>query len=219
LQRNPLRILDSKDEGDRALIANAPRMAEYLTVAAREYFKTVLGGLAGLGLPAQVNERIVRGLDYYNHTVFEFTTDQLGTQGSVIAGGRYDGLIELMGGPATPGVGWGAGIDRLMMLIADTPPAIKPIAVVPMGELAEAEALKLTQRLRAAKFHVELGYKGNLAKRMKKADKLGAVVALILGDTELAKGVVMLKDLKTGEQREVPLSELERALAPYHDTH
>lgn len=219
LVRNPLRIIDSKDEGDRHIIADAPRMQNHLTPHAQSYFNSVLEGLAALGLEAHRNERIVRGLDYYNHTVFEFTTELLGAQSAVIAGGRYDGLVELMGGPATAGIGWAAGMERLLMLLGTLPKDVPPIAVVPLGEQAELEALKLTQKLRHVGFSVELGYKGNLAKRMKKADKLGATAAIIIGEMELSKGVVMLKNLSTGEQKEVALVELETALAPYRDRH
>ncbi|MBM3560046.1 MAG: histidine--tRNA ligase, partial [Alphaproteobacteria bacterium] len=121
LERNPLRILDSKDEGDRAVVAGAPSFADYLTPAARDFFAAVRDGLAALGIDHTVNPRLVRGLDYYCHTAFEFTTTALGAQGTVLAGGRYDGLIETMGGPATPGVGWAAGIERLAMLLAEPP--------------------------------------------------------------------------------------------------
>lgn len=220
LERNPLRILDSKDEGDRAIIASAPRMEEHLTPAAQAYFAAVLDGLGELGVEAHRNERLVRGLDYYNHTVFEFTTDQLGAQGTVLAGGRYDGLISLMGGPATAGMGWAAGVERLMALMdfathPDFPRAVRPIAVIPLGAAAEKAALTITQALRVDEFTVELGYKGNAGKRMKRADKLGARVAVILGDDELARGMVLLKDLDKGTQEEVALVNLATALAPY----
>jgi len=220
LARNPLRILDSKDEGDRAVIAGAPRMEAHLTPEARAYFAAVTEGLAGLGIVAARNERLVRGLDYYNHTVFEFTTDQLGAQGTVLAGGRYDGLIGLMGGVDTPGIGWAAGIERLAALMdfgahSAFPASVRPIAVIPMGAAAEKEALQLTQRLRAEGFTVELGYKGNLGKRMKRADKLHARAAVILGEAELAGGTATVKDLDSGTQQEVKLSALESALASY----
>jgi histidyl-tRNA synthetase len=221
LVRNPLRILDSKDEGDRKIIADAPRMQEHLTAFTKHYFTRVQEGLTALGINFAFNERLVRGLDYYNHTVFEFTTDLLGAQGTVLAGGRYDGLIELMGGPSTPGIGWAAGIERLAALVdfADRIKTARPIAVIPLGDAAEKEALKLTEQLRAGGFTVELGYKGNLGNRMKKANKVQAVAALIIGDSELAKGVAVLKDLDSGSQQEVALSSLTSALAPYADKH
>jgi histidyl-tRNA synthetase len=219
LARNPLRILDSKDEGDRKIIADAPRMEAHMTQSASDYFKAVLDGLVGLGIVYSLNSRLVRGLDYYNHTVFEFTTDQLGAQGTVLAGGRYDGLIELMGGPATPGIGWAAGIERLMAL-ADIPvAAVRPVALIPLGEAAEKEAMKSAYGLRNEGYAVDLAYKGNLGNRMKKANRANASVALIFGDNELAKQVVTFKDMATGEQKEVPLSALMSELAPYKDRH
>jgi histidyl-tRNA synthetase len=219
LAKNPLRILDSKDEGDRKIIANAPKFYAHLTSAAQSYFGAVLEGLASLGIAAERNDRLVRGLDYYNHTVFEFTTDQLGAQGTVLAGGRYDGLIEMMGGPATAGIGWAAGVERLMALAQFEDSATRPVALIPLGEAAEKEALRSAHWMRGQGFAVELAYKGNLGNRMKKANRVNACAAIIFGDTELAKGAVMLKDLDKGEQREVPLPELMEALAPYRKHH
>ncbi len=221
LAKNPLRILDSKDEGDRNIIVNAPRMMDHLTPNASSYFSKVKEGLEDLGILYEHNERIVRGLDYYNHTVFEFTTELLGAQGTVLAGGRYDGLIEMMGGAPTAGIGWAAGIERLASLI-DFTGKIKiprPIAMIPLGCPAEKEALKSTQWLRNEGFTVDLGYKGNLGNRMKKANKANAVVAVIFGDAELEKQAVLLKDLDKGTQEEIALSNLISALAPYKDSH
>jgi histidyl-tRNA synthetase len=138
LSRNPLRILDSKDEGDRRLVAEAPLFEDYLNPESRDFFAAVRAGLDELGIAYTLNPRLVRGLDYYCHTAFEFTTDRLGAQSAVMAGGRYDGLIETMGGPATPGVGWASGVERLAMLLAEDIPAPRPIAVVPVGEAAQA---------------------------------------------------------------------------------
>ena len=215
LERNPLRILDSKDEGDRALVAEAPRFGEYLNQKSRDFFAAVTGGLEALGIAYQLNPRLVRGLDYYCHTAFEFTTTELGAQGTVMGGGRYDGLIEIMGGPATAGVGWAAGIERLAMMLAETPAARRPLAIVPMGAAAEQQAAGLAERLRRAGFAVELGYSGNIGKRLKRADKLGAAAAIILGEDELAKGEAALRDLDSGEQTAVPLTELEERLARF----
>ena len=215
LERNPLRILDSKDEGDRALVAEAPRFGEYLNQKSRDFFAAVTGGLEALGIAYQLNPRLVRGLDYYCHTAFEFTTTELGAQGTVMGGGRYDGLIEIMGGPATAGVGWAAGIERMAMMLAETPAARRPLAIVPMGAAAEQQAAGLAERLRRAGFAVELGYSGNIGKRLKRADKLGAAAAIILGEDELAKGEAALRDLDSGEQTAVPLTELEERLARF----
>jgi histidyl-tRNA synthetase len=214
LERNPLRIFDSKDEGDRALLPNAPLLEEYLTPAAREFFAAVLRGLDDTGLAYHVNAQLVRGLDYYTHTAFEFVTNRLGAQGTVLAGGRYDGLIEQLGGPPTPGIGWAAGIERLMMLAADPPPAPRPVALVPLGEAAEHKALALARELRRRGIAVELDYKGNMKRRLQRANKVGARAAVILGENELAKGMAAVKDLDKGEQKEVPLDELAAALKP-----
>ncbi|HEX7005562.1 MAG TPA: histidine--tRNA ligase [Alphaproteobacteria bacterium] len=215
LERNPLRILDSKDAADRAVIADAPVFTDYLTPAARDFFDRVRAGLDTLGIGYSVNPRLVRGLDYYCHTAFEFTTTELGAQGAVIAGGRYDGLIELMGGPPTPGIGWAGGIERLAMLVGDPPPAPRPIAVVPIGEAAETTALVIAARLRRAGYCVDLGFKGNLKRRLKQANKVGAVAALLLGDDELKRKVATLRDMTSGTQVDVPLDSLETALAGY----
>jgi histidyl-tRNA synthetase len=215
LTRNPLRILDSKDAGDRELIKGAPVFGDYLNQTSREFFAGVQAGLDGLGIAYQLNPRLVRGLDYYCHTAFEFTTTELGAQGTVMAGGRYDGLAALMGGPATPGIGWAAGIERLCMMMAEDPKARRPIAVVPVGEAAQAKAAAMAEQLRRAGHAVELGYSGNLGKRLKRADKLSAAAAIILGEDELAQGVATLRDLDSGEQAAVPLAELEERLARF----
>jgi histidyl-tRNA synthetase len=215
LERNPLRILDSKDEGDRRLVADAPLFADHLNAASRDFFAEVRAGLEALGIPYELNPRLVRGLDYYTHTAFEFTTDRLGAQGAVMAGGRYDGLVEIMGGPATPGVGWAAGVERLAMLLQDVPAAPRPVAVIPIGGAAAGPALKLTQRLRHAGFAADLGYGGNPGKRMKRANKIGARVAVILGDEELAAAAATVRDLDTGEQERVSLDGLTEHLARY----
>jgi histidyl-tRNA synthetase len=208
LERNPLRILDSKDEGDKRIVAGAPLFSDHLTDEARSFFAHVRAGLDRLGIPYRINPRLVRGLDYYCHTAFEFTTEALGAQGTVLAGGRYDGLIETMGGPATAGVGWAAGIERLAMLASEPPAPTRPIAVVPLGPQAEAEALTITQALRNAGVAADLGYSGNLSRRMKRANRINARAAIILGDDELAKGVATLRDLDSGAQESVPLDSL-----------
>lgn len=215
LERNPLRILDSKDEGDRRIVADAPLMADYLNDHSATFFAAVKDGLDRLGIAYRVNPRLVRGLDYYTHTAFEFTTQALGAQGAVVAGGRYDGLIEAMGGQPTPGIGWAAGIERLAMLVGDIDAAKRAIAVIPVGNEAAHEALEMTHRLRRDGFTVDLGYRGNLQKRLKRANKLGACAALILGDDERAQGAVTLRDLDTGEQVLIPLPELTDRLTAY----
>jgi histidyl-tRNA synthetase len=215
LERNPLRILDSKDQGDRKLIENAPRFSDYLNHASRDFFAKVLGGLSALGIGYTINERLVRGLDYYCHTAFEFTTNALGAQGTVMAGGRYDGLVEMMGGPSIPGIGWGAGIERLAMLLAAAPEAPHPLALVPAGDAADAYCLALAQELRRAGHRVDLFYRGNMGRRLKRADKVGAKLALIVGEDELAHHTVTLRDLASGQQQTVPQAGLVEYLKPY----
>ena len=219
LRRNPLRVLDSKDEGDRAVLADAPLIDAHLNPEAAAFFDTVCDGLSGLGIAFTRNPRLVRGLDYYCHTAFEFTTEALGAQGAVLAGGRYDGLVETMGGPPTPGVGWAGGIERLAALVdevaGDVAAAPRPIAIVPLGARAEAAALGLAQRLRREGFAVELTYRGSISKRLKRANQAGAAAAVILGDDEMERGVATVRDLDSGDQVEAPEAELGRHLARY----
>ncbi len=208
LARNPMRILDSKDAGDRALVAGAPTIASYLTPDAQAFYDGVRTQLTRLGVAYVENPRIVRGLDYYSHTAFEFVTTRLGAQGTVMAGGRYDGLVAEMGGPPTPAVGWAAGIERLSMLLTGTPAAPAPIAVVPMGDAAEAAALDVLTSLRRAGLRSEIAYRGNFKRRMERANRIGARAAVILGEDEVARGVAQVKDLLTGAQTEVRLADL-----------
>jgi len=215
LERNPLRILDSKDEADKRINAGAPSFADYLTPEARAFFDAVRSGLDLLGIGYRVSPRLVRGLDYYCHTAFEFVTTDLGAQGTVLGGGRYDGLMSVMGGPETPGVGWAAGIERLALLIGEPAAPARPIAMIPVGEKGEAAALKLAHELRQAGFVVDLGYSGNVGRRMKRANKIGARAAVILGEDELARSAATVRDLDSGEQIEVPLGALKDRLAPF----
>lgn len=212
LERNPLRILDSKDPGDRRIVADAPPLAAAYDDESRRFFDEVQAGLAQLGVAFTRNASLVRGLDYYTHTAFEFTTDALGAQGAVIAGGRYDGLMAQLGGPATPGVGWAAGIERLALLLPQAPAATIPVAVVPIGPAAEAAAPSLAAALRRARIACDLAFRGKPAQRLKRADRLGARYAVLLGDDELAAGTVQLKDLGTGHQSRVARDDLVRVL-------
>lgn len=215
LERNPLRVLDSKDEGDREIVKDAPVFTEYLNELSRTFFDTVLNGLEQLGIEYVHNPRLVRGLDYYSHTAFEFTTTELGAQGTVLAGGRYDGLVKTMGGPPTPGIGWAAGVERLALLVEDVEPFARPIAVVPLGAEAEARALGIADDLRRAGYTVDLGYGGNMKKRMQRANKINACAAVILGEDELARGEALVRDLDSGEQTPVRLGDLEGALGRF----
>jgi histidyl-tRNA synthetase len=212
LQRNPLRILDSKDEGDKAINANAPSFADHLNQASRDFFTAVTEGLAAASIQFELDPGLVRGLDYYTHTAFEFVTSHIGAQGTVIGGGRYDGLIAELGGPPTAGIGWAGGIERLVML-ANEPQALpRPVVIAPLGADAEAKALGIARTLRKAGIAVEQDYRGNMKRRMQRANKLNARAAIIIGDDELAKGVAQVKDLDSGEQREMALDKLGEAL-------
>jgi len=208
LDRNPLRILDSKDEADRRIVANAPTIAGHLTEPAAAFYARVQTHLRQFGVPFRENPRIVRGLDYYGHTAFEFITGRLGAQGTVMAGGRYDGLVEEMGGPPTPAVGWAAGIERLAMLLDAPPPAPAAVAVVPIGEAAEAAALDILQALRRTGIRAEMAYRGNLRRRLERANRIGARAAVIIGEDDIASGVAQVKNLATGEQEAVALAEI-----------
>ena len=208
LDKNPLRVLDSKEECDKAVIADAPLYQDSLNEASKSFFNQVLQGLDNLNIKYRVNNRLVRGLDYYSHTVFELTTDKLGAQGTVLAGGRYDGLVEQMGGGQVPGIGWACGVERLSMLLEADVSLPRPIAVIPVGDDAQAQALSIAYQLRKAGFRVEQAYGGNLKKRMIKANKANACKAVILGSDELAAGNVTIKDLDSGEQQIVPLTGL-----------
>ncbi|MGH6901513.1 MAG: histidine--tRNA ligase, partial [Geminicoccaceae bacterium] len=212
LERNPLRILDSKAAGDREILTGAPSLADSLNQESRAFFAEVQAGLDALGIAYRINPRLVRGLDYYTHTAFEFTTTALGAQGAVLAGGRYDGLIATMGGPDTPGIGWAAGVERLAMLLETTPAAPRPIAVVPIGLDAMLPALQLAEELRAAGHHVELGFRGKVGQRLKRAAQQNARYAILLGEDELAAGKVVLRDLDRGAQHQVPRAELDARL-------
>ena len=213
LGRNPLRILDSKDPKDRPIADAAPDIDAFLTPAAGAFFEAVTKGLDAAGVAWTRNSRLVRGLDYYRHTAFEFVTDRLGAQGTVLAGGRYDGLIGALGGPETPGVGWAAGVERLAMLIAEPARPRITAVVIPMGEAAEARATGIVAELRRGGVATDMAYRGNMKKRMARASAEGAAFAIIIGDDELGRGVAALKVLDTGDQQDVPLGHLVEMLA------
>ena len=210
LLKNPLRILDSKDEKDKKIIAGAPRLQQFLNENSKKFFEQVLSGLSAIGIAPHVNDNLVRGLDYYTHTVFEITTTHLGAQSAVISGGRYDGLIEQMGGPATPGVGWGGGLERLMLLAntAQFKETTNLLAVIPADESCENFCLKLAYDLRAKNLNCEFLSGGNFGKKMKRANKLSATFALIVGESELQQKVIAVKNFSTGEQKNIPFDEI-----------
>lgn len=206
LEKNPLRILDSKDEGDRQIVETAPLIHGYLTEEASAFYEGLKTALARFNVPYTENPKIVRGIDYYNHTAFEFVTDALGSQGTVMAGGRYDGLVEQMGGPAVPGIGWGAGIERLAMLIAPPPAASEPVIVIPMGQESEGRMLEIMTILREHGIAAETGYSGNVKKRLERANKSEAKFAVLVGDE------LQLKNLVDGTQESMTPEDLVKRL-------
>ena len=213
LKTNPLRILDSKDQGDRAILADAPRLDAFLNDISRAHFQTVTASLERAGIAWRFDPLLVRGLDYYCHTAFEFITDALGAQGTVLGGGRYDGLSEMLGGPPVAGVGWAAGVERLAMLAGAAPPDAPPVAVMPMDEDAGVAAYALAERLRTAGIAVDVPTGGAIGKRLKKADKAGVRMAVILGSDEVAGDTAQLRDLVTGTQIEIAQADLAAHLA------
>ena len=212
LRLNPLRILDSKEECDKRINANAPLMQDYLNEASKSFFEAVLKGLDALGIAYKVNSKLVRGLDYYRHTVFEFITDELGAQGTVLAGGRYDDLVHELGGPKISGIGFASGVDRLSLLLKEKKEPLRPIAVIPLNSEFDVEALKLTEKLRGHGIGVDLGFSGNMGKRMKRANKINAAKAVIVGGDEYARGTYIVKNLDEGTQKEVLFADIFKEL-------
>ena len=184
LEKNPLRILDSKDPRDRPVADAAPDIDAYLTSEAGAYFEAVTTGLDAAGVAWTRNARLVRGLDYYRHTAFEFVTDRLGAQGTVLAGGRYDGLIESLGGPATPGVGWAAGVERLAMLVGEVPADIRDVVVAVEEDAAIGLAHRALKLFRSAGYSAEMIATGSPKKRYDKAAKLGPKVLVSVRGTQ-----------------------------------
>lgn len=208
LTKNPLRILDSKDTNDQKILENAPKYDDYWNDESRTFFDGVQNGLAQNNIEYTINPALVRGLDYYNHTVFEFITDTLGAQGTVLGGGRYDGLVERMGGASTPAVGFAGGVERLMLMIEQGVTKRPTVAVIPLGHDAEQKAWDILSTLRNGGICAEMAYTGSMKKRMKQADKIGANYVIIMGDDELEKGVVTVRDLKTGDQSEHAIAQM-----------
>lgn len=220
LERNPLRILDSKNEIMQSLISGAPELKDSLSEASRAHFDGLLAMLKASGLSPVVNPRLVRGLDYYSHTVFEWTTDKLGSQSAVCAGGRYDGLLEQMGAKNMPGVGWAFGMERVIALMDAlqlTPSPMKPdVFVMATDEITREDSLALAEFVRAVQPSLSVLHNtasGSMKSQFRKADKCGAKVAVILGETELSQGVVTLKPLlKKGDQITVARSDIKHEL-------
>lgn len=213
LEKNPLRILDSKNPAMREVIAGAPNLHDHLDVASRTHFARVGEYLRDSGVSYTVNPRLVRGLDYYTRTVFEWTTDRLGAQSAVSAGGRYDGLVEQLGGKPTPAAGFAIGLERLAELLAmqgDAPQVVRTHGyLVLLGEEPETQGMRLAERLRDAGLRIECHCGGGgLKAQLKRADRSGARHALLLGEEEVRHGSITIKDLRDGAQRTVAQGEL-----------
>ena len=211
LKVNPLRILDSKDAGDRSILRDAPQLQDYLNDGSKTHFATLVAALDAAGVAWVFDPLLVRGLDYYCHTAFEFVTNALGAQGTVLGGGRYDGLAEMLGGPRISGVGWAAGVERLAMLVGETVPASPKVAIVTADDAAQKAAFGLTETLRDAGIDIDLPIGGSMGKKLKKADKAGIRLVVIMGSDELAKNIVLLRDLSDGSQQELPLDAADKS--------
>ena len=217
LSKNPLRVLDSKRDEDREIIARAPRIADFHSDEARAHFTSVRTGLERLGIPFVVNERLVRGLDYYRHTTFEYVGGTLDSaQNALGGGGRYDGLVEDLGGPPTPGIGFAIGVDRTLLACDDEgvfEPPISSVRVFVIDTTGGAEALVLTDQLRRSGISADRAFESRSMKsQMKAADRSGAEVALIIGSDELASGTVVVRPLRGGDQISVHRDDLLPAL-------
>lgn len=205
LETNPLRVLDSKNPAVQAIVKDAPLLIDHLDDESAKHFSQLCERLTQLGIEFEVNPRLVRGLDYYNRTVFEWVTDQLGAQGTVLAGGRYDGLVEQLGGKASPAVGFAMGLERLVLLIdtlntAEVKTSTADVYIAPMAEEYQVYAMHLAEQVRSELPTVRVQYHcggGNLKKQMKRADKVGAAVTLIVGESEVAQTQVTVKPMQS----------------------
>jgi len=206
IAKNPMRVLDCKVESCQAQLTDAPEMVSHLCSDCDTHFAGVKAGLDALQVPYQINPRIVRGLDYYNRTAFEIITDQLGAQGTVIAGGRYDGLVEELGGPATPAIGFAMGLERLAMLMPDLEPTRPDVAVIALGDDVQGYAMKIASDLRASDLAVVHCGGGSAKRQFKMADRENAAYVLVVGEDEMEKGVVTLKQMSSGQQQTLTLN-------------
>ena len=213
LVKNPLRILDSKDKHDQEIVANAPSILDYLTPEAQQHFDRVKTLLQGLGIPFEVDATMVRGLDYYNHTIFEVMSDDKvfgGGYTTILAGGRYNGLVEELGGPETPGIGFAMGVERLMLLMQGELPTAQPDAyIVTIDQGADQEALQMLTAIRQQGFTGEMDYMGRKPKgQFKAANKANAKLVLTTGESERAAGTVQIKNMATGDQQAFPQADV-----------
>ncbi|MFD1440616.1 histidine--tRNA ligase [Lacticaseibacillus hegangensis] len=218
LEKNPLRILDSKDKGDQAIVADAPKILDYLTPAATSHFEAVQADLKELGINYEIDADMVRGLDYYNHTIFEVMSNDAvfgGGYTTVLAGGRYNGLVEELGGPETPGVGFAMGVERAMLLLAgQTVEESLPVYIVTIGEAAQGPALRLAHALRQQGIEVDMDFQDRKPKaQFKSANKANAQLVMTLGESELEAGTIQVKNMQSGVQKEFKQAEVEADLS------
>ncbi len=221
LSRNPLRVLDTKEARSQAVVAGAPSILDYLCIPCREHWHAVRAGLEALSIAYEVDPALVRGLDYYTHTVFEFQAPYEGAQSAVGGGGRYDGLAETLGAPPTPGIGFGSGIERLILTMKEQgvmppPPARLRVYVAHVGQDAASAAGRVSTALRAVGVAVIMSFGSrSLKAQMKAANSAGAYYALIIGEDEVSTGTVTLRDLASGQQMTLPESEVAAAVVPW----
>ncbi|WP_203624500.1 histidine--tRNA ligase [Lacticaseibacillus sp. 866-1] len=218
LEKNPLRILDSKDKGDQAIVADAPKILDYLTPAATSHFEAVQADLKELGIDYEIDADMVRGLDYYNHTIFEVMSNDAvfgGGYTTVLAGGRYNGLVEELGGPETPGVGFAMGVERAMLLLAgQTVEERLPVYIVTIDEAAQGPALRLAHALRRQGIEVDMDFQDRKPKaQFKSANKANAQLVMTLGESELEAGTIQVKNMQSGVQKEFKQAEVEADLS------
>jgi histidyl-tRNA synthetase len=207
LLENPLRILDSKSEVDQKILVKAPNVLDYLNEESKERFERVCEGLKYLNISYEIDKNLVRGLDYYCHTAFEFITNDLGAQGTVLAGGRYDGLSKILGGLDLPGVGWAAGIERLALMLDNKYNNYPDVVLMGLSDNYNMFLLPIIQQLISSGIKTETLYTGSVSKKFKRANKLNASFVIIIGEDEVNKNVIKLKNLKSGDQENITLNE------------
>jgi len=215
LKNNPLRILDSKDSQDSKIIKNVPKIADCLNEASKDFFAKLLKDLKFLGIKYQINQKLVRGLDYYNHIIFEFKNNSLGAQDAILAGGRYDNLIASMGGTSVCGVGWAAGVDRLALLVQLSKSDKRSIFLIPASDQDYKNAIRVVQTLRDGGLEVDLAFGGSLSKNLRKANAKNSRIAVILGLEEVGQSAVTVRNLDSGEQSVVSIKDLLKKLKAY----
>ena len=207
LLENPLRILDSKSEVDQKILVKAPNVLDYLNEESKERFERVCEGLKYLNISYEIDKNLVRGLDYYCHTAFEFITNNLGAQGTVLAGGRYDGLSKILGGLDLPGVGWAAGIERLALMLDNKYNNYPDVVLMGLSDNFNMSLLPIIQQLISSGIKTETLYTGSVSKKFKRANKLNASFVIIIGEDEVNKNVIKLKNLKSGDQENITLND------------